>query len=195
MLDYLFVLGRLTEILDRLKIEYAVGGSVASSVHGVHRSTNDIDFVITMSVDQYLPLAAALNPEFYVDDSEIEQAIETTSTFSIVHLDTMIKADFFISPIGTWETERWRRVVQKNLGTDDEPLIVRVSGAEDMILQKLVWYRLGNEVSDRQWGDILGMVKVQAHRLDLSYLRQWAEHLDLTGLLQRALDAASVTSI
>ena len=62
-----------------------------------------------------------------------------------------------------------------------------VASAEDIILAKLEWYRLGGEVSDRQWRDILGVLKVQAGRVDLDYLRHWAAELKVDDLLQRAL--------
>ena len=62
-----------------------------------------------------------------------------------------------------------------------------VVDTEDIILAKLEWYRLGNEISDRQWRDILGILKVQAGRLDLDYLRKWAVELKVADLPQRAL--------
>ena len=61
-----------------------------------------------------------------------------------------------------------------------------VTTAEDIVLAKLEWYRLGGGVSDRQWRDILGVLKVQAGRLDLDYLQEWAVELGVADLLQRA---------
>jgi hypothetical protein len=190
--DYLLVLRRLTTVLDHLNIEYAVGGSVASSVHGVHRATNDVDFVIRMTPEQIHPLVADLQRDFYVDSLSIQDAIETTASFSIVHLATVIKADFFLSPAGSWEVERWKRAHPANLSTNDNPLIVRVCAAEDMILQKLIWYRLGGQISDRQWADVVGMLKVQAQRIERPYLMRWAEQLGLTEMLERAFAEASI---
>ena len=60
--------------------------------------------------------------------------------------------------------------------------------AEDTILAKLVWYRKGGEVPDRQWHDVLGVIQVQAGRLDSAYLREWAANLRVTDLLVKALD-------
>jgi hypothetical protein len=62
-----------------------------------------------------------------------------------------------------------------------------VASAEDIILARLEWYRLGNEISDRQWRDILGVLEVQAGRLDFNYLHLWAQELNVADLLQRAL--------
>ena len=62
-----------------------------------------------------------------------------------------------------------------------------VCTAEDTILAKLEWYRMGGEVSERQWRDVLGVVAVQGQRLDLDYLRRWATELGVGDLLERAL--------
>ncbi len=60
----------------------------------------------------------------------------------------------------------------------------------DIVLAKLEWYRLGGEVSDRQWQDVIGVLAVQAEGLDLDYLRRWAEQLGVRNLLERALAEA-----
>jgi hypothetical protein len=60
---------------------------------------------------------------------------------------------------------------------------------EDILLQKLRWYRLGQEVSDRQWRDVLGILLVQGKRLDEDYLRRGADVLGVAALLERALQA------
>ena len=63
---------------------------------------------------------------------------------------------------------------------------------EDILLQKLRWYRKGGEVSDRQWRDIAAIVRVQGPRLDGTYLREGAEILGVTDLLERALAEAGL---
>ncbi len=70
-----------------------------------------------------------------------------------------------------------------------EGLAVRsfVASAEDTILSKLVWYRLGGEQSDQQWNDLRGMRTVQEARLDQAYLRKWAAHLGVQDLLETLL--------
>ena len=54
------------------------------------------------------------------------------------------------------------------------------------------WYRMGNETSDRQWNDILGVLKVRGKALDLTYVRQWAIQLGVGDLLDRALEDAGI---
>src|ERR1051326_3766788 len=96
--DYLLTINRLVETLDRLNIPYILGGSVASSVHGIFRTTNDVDFVVKMTQEQIAPFVSDLQAEFYVDDLSIQEAIETVSSFSVLHLATMVKSDFFLLP-------------------------------------------------------------------------------------------------
>jgi len=62
-----------------------------------------------------------------------------------------------------------------------------IASPEDTVLAKLVWFRKGGEVSDRQWHDILGILKVQSKRLDFDYLRNWAARLSVSDLLERAM--------
>ena len=69
---------------------------------------------------------------------------------------------------------------------NDGRAAIRFASPEDTLLHKLVWYKLGDEVSDRQWGDAVGVLKVQAGTLDESYLNEWAGRLGVTDLLERA---------
>jgi hypothetical protein len=80
----------------------------------------------------------------------------------------------------------------ESLSGEDETVRVYLSSPEDVILHKLEWYRLGGGVSDRQWGDVLGVLKVQGEALDFGYLRQWAGELGLTELLAAALRDAGL---
>ena len=64
---------------------------------------------------------------------------------------------------------------------------LRFASAEDTLLHKLVWYERGHRVSDRQWGDVIGLIRVQAENLDVEYLRHWAAPLGVAELLGFAL--------
>ena len=63
----------------------------------------------------------------------------------------------------------------------------RYPNKNDTILAKLEWYHLGGEVSERSWCDILGRLNTHADMLDISYLRQWMDELEVNNLLERAL--------
>jgi hypothetical protein len=67
-----------------------------------------------------------------------------------------------------------------------------VQAPEDAVLSKLDWYRRGGEVSENQWRDVLGMLRQQAERLDVGYLRMWAGELGVADLLDRACREAGV---
>jgi hypothetical protein len=84
----------VTQTLERLGISYAVGGSLASSLHGVMRSTLDVDIVADMQPEHIVPLVEALSKEFYADDEMMRDAIERQSSFNIIHfLDPLTKSN------------------------------------------------------------------------------------------------------
>lgn len=179
----------VTQTLERLGILYAVGGSLASSLHGVMRSTLDVDIVTDMGLEHIPPLVAALSKEFYADDEMMRGAIEHHSSFNLIHYETAFKVDIFIRKPRAFDQMQLERRRATVIATDPEESIF-VASPEDTILSKLEWYRLGGEVSDRQWRDILGVLKTRAGELDLAYLHKWAGDLEVPDLLARALDEA-----
>lgn len=184
--DPLTVVGLLVRAFDRLRIRYLVGGSVASSVYGVPRSTQDVDLVAEVLGKHVDPLVSQLSSEFYVDAEMIRDAIARQASFNVVHLKTMFKADVFAFKRDPWMVAEMDRARIEILECEGGPLSVRFASPEDTLLHKLVWYRLGNEVSERQWRDIVGIVEIQGERLDPGYLDQWAEPLGVADLLARA---------
>lgn len=188
----LTVMVLVKEAFEELNVPYLVGGSVASSIHGMPRTTQDVDFVAAMTAEQVPPFVAALQDECYVDADMIYDAIRTKSSFNILHLATMHKADVFVQNTGRWEEEKMARRGPEPVKIGDHEEIIQVASPEDMVLQKLFWYWLGGSVSDRQWLDVTGMLKVQASKLDYHYLRQWADELQLTDLLQRAYQDSGI---
>jgi hypothetical protein len=176
----------VTKTLERLGIPYAVGGSLASSVHGVMRSTLDVDILADVRLEHIQPLVSTLSKDFYADDEMMRDAIEHQSSFNLIHYETAFKVDIFIRksrPFDQMQLERRRMTV---IATDPEQSVY-VSSPEDVILSKLEWYRMAGEVSDRQWRDVLGVLKTRAGGLDLDYLHKWARELKVTDLLERAL--------
>ena len=176
----------VTQTLERLGISYAVGGSLASSLHGVMRSTLDVDIVADMRLEHIQPLVAALSKDFYADDEMMRDAIEHKSSFNLIHYETAFKVDIFIRKPRAFDQMQLERRKTSVIATDPEQSVY-VTSPEDVILSKLEWYRMGGEVSDRQWRDILGVLKTRAGELDLDYLRKWAKDLRVSDLLERAL--------
>jgi hypothetical protein len=184
------VLQAVVSTLDRLGIASLLVGSFASSSHGFPRLTRDADLVVQLDQGQVDGFIAAFSREFYLDRGLIDQAIANQSSFNLIHFETAFKIDFFVLRIGGYVEEEFSRGVPKriDLRTGFAP---KVQTPEDSILSKLVWYRQGGEVSENQWRDVIGVLKVQAERLDVGYLQRWAEELGITDLLLRARQEAA----
>lgn len=176
----------VVEVFKHLQIPYLVGGSMASALYGVARSTLDADMVAEIHLEEVGALVKALGDDFYADEEMIRDAIRHPGSFNLIHLTTMFKVDVFIRKERPFDRIQFQRRVEQLFATNPEQKAFMTT-AEDIILAKLEWYRLGNEISDRQWRDILGVLKVQAGRLDMDYLDQWATELKVADLLQRAL--------
>jgi hypothetical protein len=189
--EFVDALRKVIAAFDALRIEYALGGSFASSIYGEARATRDVDLIAAVVGRHAAPLVAALGSEFYADEPQISAAAVNQSAFNLIHLPTMAKVDVYV----VWRTDFGRtqlaRRRRKQVGFPN-PLDLYITSAEDTVLAKLDWYRQGGAVSDRQWRDVLGVLKVQAGALDRAYLREWAARLNLADLLQRALNDAGL---
>jgi len=177
---------RVTNVLEKLGVPYIIGGSLASTLYGMVRTTQDSDIIAEMRLEHLQPFVSALRDEFYVDDEMIAESIRRNSSFNIIHRETMFKVDVFIPrPRPFLQSELAR--AQRQTFTFESEASAKFASPEDTILSKLEWYRLGGEVSERQWRDILGVLKTRAGELDLDYLRKWANELKVADLLERAL--------
>jgi hypothetical protein len=183
--DNLRVLREVLAVFDSLAIAYALGGSLASGIHGITRYTSDADVSVEPFEGLEDRLAASIGPDYYVSVEAIRQALRDRSTFNIINTSVGFKVDVFIRKDRTFDRSLMaRRIFATMADVPDRP--VAVVTAEDSILLKLEWYRLGGEISDRQWSDILGIMRVQADRLDQGYLDHWAADLGVNDLLADA---------
>src|SRR2546421_266214 len=173
------------EALEELGVPYHIGGSVASSIYGILRATIDADLIANLRLEHIRPLVIRLQTNYYIDEDMIRDAIRRRSSFNVIHLDTMLKVDVYIPKSRSFDQEELRRVQQEVLLEGTRPF--NVASPEGTILNKLEWYRMGGEVSDRQWNDILGVLKVQGTHLDMAYLQRWATALKVSDLLERSL--------
>jgi len=170
--------------LDALGIPYTVGGSIASSFAGEPRSTIDIDIVAAIEERHVEPLVSALSAEFYVDGGALLRAIRSRSSANLIHQATQLKVDMFVAGGTPLDARQLARRMPVDLGDGRR---IFVHPPEDILLQKLRWYRRGGEVSDRQWRDVTAIVRVQGDRLDRKYLRDGAGILGVADLLERVL--------
>jgi hypothetical protein len=184
--ESLELLLKVVEVLEDLGVSYHVGGSFASSVHGNPRQTRDADVVADLPASAVPTFVSRLQDEFYLDADRIVQAIQRRSSFNLIHLTTGFKIDIFLLGTGAFDRSEFARHGLQRL-VDDLPREFLVKSAEDTILRKLQWYRLGGQSSDRQWLDVLGILRAQGERLDRSYLRHWARDLGVENLLEQAL--------
>jgi hypothetical protein len=175
----------VAEILERLEIPYHVGGSVASSAHGMYRASADVDIVIDPGSGQLESLAKALGPEFYVSRSAMQEALAHRGTFNAIHMPTSFKIDFFVKGQDPFDSEELRRSVRQSIGTDPARTVL-IKSAEDTILRKLEWFPRGGEASERQWQDVLSVLAAARGQLDEPYLDRWSGELGVSDLLGRA---------
>jgi hypothetical protein len=131
----------------------------------------------------------ALQNEFYMDNEMIADAIIHHSSFNIIHRESMFKVDVFVPHPRTFIKNQFSRA-RKEILSSDPKMSAMVASPEDTLLAKLEWYRLGGEVSERQWRDVLGILKVQAGRLDVDYLYRMADEIKVKDLLERAVKDA-----
>ena len=190
--DILQIALRVARVLEEIGASYRIGGSLASSAFGVARATLDVDLVADLKPEHTEPLVARLKKEFYISPEAVRDAIRQQSSFNLIHLESMFKVDIFVLKSHPFNQQAFRRGVRRMMDAEGKHEVY-FTAPEDIILQKLEWYHQGGEVSERQWQDVLGVLKVQADRLDLAYLTQWAAQLNLTTFLNKALREAGLT--
>lgn len=178
----------LIQFFGANQIRYHICGSVASSAHGIPRSTLDVDLVADIQGQHVEGMVQSLNAAYYIDATMIQNAIKNESSFNLIHLETIIKIDVFVLKKDPFDQQVMKRAVDGVLSFDEaSPFSVRFSSPEDIILHKLSWFRLGGQQSERQWKDILGVLRVQRDSLDFEYLKSWANYLQVNDLLEQAL--------
>jgi hypothetical protein len=174
----------IADAFDALGVTWAIGGSLASAAHGEPRATNDIDIVATLDEAGARRLPELLGADFYADAEVAVEATRRRASFNVIDQRSFIKIDVFVppaGPLGTGQLSR-REMLEVLPGMRALPVL----GPEDVVLQKLRWYRLGGEVSERQWRDILSVLRFSKAEIDDTYLDAVALPEGLGTLLERA---------
>lgn len=184
------VLIDFTRVLDELGIQYVVVGSFASSARGLQRATRDVDILARIRLEHVDLIYERLSDRYYIDRLSIRSAVAERSHFNAIHLDSMFKVDVFVpADSDRLSQQQLDRQLPEKVSPDSDA-IVYVATAEDTLLAKLVWYLKGHRASDRQWSDVLGIIKLQGQQLDRIYLDHWAAQLGIKELLDQAIDEA-----
>ncbi len=186
--EYL-VLKQLTDALDDLEIGYAIGGSIASSIYGKVRFTQDADISVVPFGDKAERLCTVLKEDFYISKDAMYRAISDRCCFNVIHLTSAFKIDVFVQ-----EDDDFHKLIfarRKRVKLDDSiDHLFHIVSPEDIILLKLRWYQAANCMSQRQWSDVLGVLTVQAGSLDMKYLTSCSDKLGLAVLLEKAVNEA-----
>jgi hypothetical protein len=184
---------------DELRVPYYLGGSIASSVHGMQQMAQDIDLVVDLGEQSFPSLLASLQSSYVVDEDANRQAVRAYTPLRLIHLDTLMKVDVVLSKRDAFDISMRQLVSPRTLDERYPPF--RVASASEMILFKLQRYardersRTDGMLDDAEWNDILGMLKVQGPDLDLALLEEWARALDILDTWRRALLDAGLEDV
>ncbi len=193
--DPIYLARKIDVLLKSLDIPYYIGGSVASSFQGEVRYTEDLDLVVNIQSSQTQSMLEVFSKDFYISEIAIDDAMRgRTSSFNVIDLETTEKADIFVmrnDPFALSKMARRKLYVPVNRSESDA---IYLCSPEDTVLQKLVWSRMTKNESQRQWRDVLGVLKLQGDRLDFNYLQKWAVELNLHDLLQTAFTESGLQS-
>lgn len=187
--DSLQAAGEVACLLDQLGVPYMVGGSVASTFWGRPRLTLNVDIVAALTADRARPFVEGLGEAWYSSLDAALNAIERRSSFNVIRHRGAVKIDVFVPPDEGLHASKWGRARRVEVDPASGLSLVLTS-AEDILLQKLDWYRRAGEVSENQWGDVTELLRIAAGSLDEAYLDEWAARMDLVELLERARAAS-----
>lgn len=180
-------------VLEELNVLYYIGGSVASMTHGEYRQTADVDIVADLQT-QHIPFfVERLSGAFMADESMIRSSLQSGIGFNIIHLTEFFKVDIFPLKKRLYDQQAAHRRVLETLEIEP-PVQAYVSTPEDIVLAKLEWFRSGGETSERQWRDVLGVLKINCFDINIEYLERWAKELRIDDLLARAFDESGITN-
>jgi len=175
----------VAEALEALGVPYYLTGSIASSAHGVARTSVDADIVAALDIRHIEPLIERLGSDYYIPVDRLRWAVPARSSCNLIHLATMFKIDIFVTKDRPFDREAARRARPDTVDDTPDAPLVPIASAEDTILAKLEWFRQGGEISERQWWDVVGILKIRRDA-DHDYLRRWATSLGVADLLERA---------
>ena len=184
--DAIQAVAPVVDELRRLGVRYYICGSLASAFYGTHRATADVDLVAELLPSHVASFVEALQTDYYVDERMILDAIARKSCFNVIHLPTSFKVDVFTVKNRPYDRNVMERITERCLDESVPTSQFALPSPEDTVLAKLEWYRLGDEITERQWHDVIGVMKVNVAAIDRPYLEKWAGELGVADLLAKA---------
>jgi hypothetical protein len=181
------ITGLIAGILEQAQIPYYVTGGVAASAHGEPRSTLDLDIVVSIPLPSLASFTANLEQQgFYV--AGLADALSGgLSSLNATHIETIENVDLILADSTEYEQLKFERRQWYTLETGEQ---IAIASPEDIVISKLLWRR--DSQSDKQWRDILGILKVQQERLDLPYIQGWSDRFELQADWRRAMLEAGI---
>jgi hypothetical protein len=184
--DQAELLRSFVDILEKLRLQYLVTGSMATILYGEPRFTNDIDIVVQLNEEQVDALAACLpEGDYFVSRESMLRAVRNHRQFNVIHPASGLKVDVIVPAMDALDRSRFARARQ----VQPEPGRTAVfASPEDVILKKLQFHAAGG--SERHLRDIAGVLKISGTELDLGYIERWVEELGLSENWRQARAAA-----
>lgn len=167
-------LRKLTVALDRSDVPYMLTGSLASSMYGVPRATNDVDLVISPSRQQLASLLQFLKRlGLILQEEQAFEAFARGTMFNAVDLQNSWKADFILRKTREFSLSEFSRRESHEVAG----IHLTLASPEDVVIAKLEWAKASN--SEQQIQDAAGVLRMQADRLNVAYVEQWVRELGL----------------
>lgn len=176
----------LARALDGLGLRYVVGGSMAASVWGEPRFTRDSDFAVDLPIERVDDFVATLGGAWHVDRELVLDAVRRRRGFNIFTRTGFSKVDVYVPPDEGIHPNKWGRAQRKVIAGVE----IAFTSPEDIVLQKLDWFRQGDEQMGQQLVDVVEVLRTQGERIDSTYLDQWAERIGVADLLARVRTSA-----
>jgi hypothetical protein len=172
-------LRRVCAALELNKIPYMVTGSVASSIHGIPRSTNDLDIVVAPTRAQLFALVQMFKRlGYHARWEEAENALRNRDQFNVIDFPNSWKVDLIVRKAREFSQSEFDRRELMEIGD----LSFVIAKPEDVLIAKLEWMKISP--SERQMQDAAGIVIVQQESLDWAYIDKWVATLELQEQLQ-----------
>jgi hypothetical protein len=198
-IDLLTVMIPALQAFDEQNLFWYLGGSIASSLHGMQQMAQDIDLVVDLHPQNLSSLLPILKQHYAFDDDAFQETASQRTACSLIHPDTLMKVDLIMAKQGAFETALHPRIASYSL--DDRYPSLRLASAMEMILVKLHRYsqnllsRTDGMRDDAEWNDIVGMLKIQEPPFERDFLEEWARNLRIAEMLRQALVDAGAEEV